>query len=84
MKRIIDSALAQAAMITDGEKAFVRLQHQQLSCGDYTRLFEQSNYYKSPGKREAMTKWHWEVYHSHGDSGMSQEPQEPDLVIGGR
>ncbi len=70
MKTIIDSALAQPALITDAEKSFVRTQHEQLSCGDYTRLFEQTNYYKSPGKREAVMKWHWEVYHSHGETGQ--------------
>jgi len=69
MKTFIDIALAQPGMITDTEKTFVRLQHEQMSCEDYTRLFEQTNYYKSPGKREALTKWHWDTYHSHEGSG---------------
>ncbi len=68
MRMVIDSAIAQREMITDAEKAFVRVQHEQHSCNEYTRLFEQTNYYRSPGKREAMTKWHWEVYHSHTEN----------------
>jgi hypothetical protein len=64
MESVIDEALSRPNMITDSEKEFVRMQHQQLSCEDYTRLFEQSTYYKSPGKREAMAKWHWETFHS--------------------
>jgi hypothetical protein len=56
-------------MITETEKTFVRLQHEHMSCGDYTKLFEQTNYYKSPGKREAMIKWHWDTYHAHEESG---------------
>jgi len=69
MKSVIDVALAQRGMITDAEKSFVRLQHEHLSCEEYTRLFERTNYYKSPGKREALTKWHWETYHSHEGNG---------------
>ncbi len=68
MRMVIDSAMAQREMITDAEKAFVRVQHEQLSCNEYTRLFERTNYYRSSGKREAMTKWHWEVYHSHTEN----------------
>ena len=74
MMKVIDAVLAQPQMITDAEKEFVRVQHGQLSCHDYTRLFEQSNYYKSPGKREAMMKWHWEVYNSHGESSAEPTP----------
>ena len=64
MRTIIDVALSMPNMITDSDKEFVRMQHDQLSCHEYTRLFEQSTYYKSPGKREALAKWHWESFHS--------------------
>jgi hypothetical protein len=64
MRSVIDEALSRPNMITDMEKEFARMQHEQLSCEDYTRLFEQSTYYKSPGKREAMAKWHRETFHS--------------------
>jgi hypothetical protein len=78
MKSLIDVALAQPNMITEPEKTFVRTQHDHMSCEDYTRLFERSNYYKSPGKRDAMTKWHWQVFHSHeeGSQGAASRAAE--------
>ncbi len=72
MMKVIDAVLTQPQMITEAEKEFVRVQHEHLSCNDYTRLFEQSNYFKSPGKREAMIKWHRDVYHSHGESSAER------------
>jgi len=85
MKMVIDTALAQPEMITDEEKAFVRTQHEQLSCDDYTRLFEQTSYYRSPGKREAMMKWHWEFFHSHVDDGHeAAAPGSETTLSGGR
>lgn len=75
MRKVIDIALAQPGMITEAEKAFVREQHERRSCEDYTRLFEETNYYKSAGKREAMTKWHWETYHSHNEDGRGTAAQ---------
>jgi hypothetical protein len=66
MRGVIDEALSRQNMITDSEKEFVRAQHEQLSCEEYTRLFEKSAYYRSPGKRGAIAKWHWETYHSRG------------------
>jgi hypothetical protein len=66
MRSVIDEALSSPNTITDSEKEFVRKQHEQLSCEEYTRLFEQSTYYKSPGKRMAIAKWHWETFHARG------------------
>jgi hypothetical protein len=82
MKSVIDVALAQPGMITDAEKSFVCLQHDHLSCEEYTRLFEQTNYYKSPGKREAMTKWHWETYHSHEGNGPGTPSEGTERGVG--
>lgn len=81
MMRVIDAVLAQQQMITEAEKEFVRVQHEHLSCSDYTRLFEQSNYYKSPGKRDAMIKWHREVYHSQSESGAERTPQGAEAPL---
>ncbi len=79
MMKVIGAVLTQPQMITEAEKEFVRVQHEHLSCSEYTRLFEQSNYFKSPGKREAMIKWHREVYHSQGENGPEHTPQGTEI-----
>jgi hypothetical protein len=78
MRNVIDVAFAKPNMITDGEKEFVRMRHDQFSCEEYTRVFENSSYYKSPGKREAMARWHWETFHSrvaHSPAAISESAE---------
>lgn len=50
--------------VTEGDRAFVHFQHQQMSCEEYTKRFEKSNFQPDGKRRGAVAKWHWEQYHS--------------------
>ncbi len=71
MKSVIDRALGGLRYVTDSEKIFVHLQHERMSCEEYTRLFEKSNFYSDAKQRNAISEWHWRVY--HGDSREARE-----------
>ena len=81
MRIVIDVALSRPIMITDGEKEFVKIQHDHMSCEEYTRLFERSTYFKSPGKREALAKWHWETFHSRAIHGRVTPSETVETAV---
>ena len=56
--------LAKLGGVTEGDRAFVHIQHQQMSCEEYTKRYEKSNFQPDGKRRSAVAKWHWERYHS--------------------
>ncbi len=78
LKKVVDAVMARPAMITDAERAFARQEHERLSCTEYTRLYERSDYYKSPDKRKAMARWHRETYHARKEGAHEASGQGSD------
>lgn len=64
MKDTISKTLGKYAALTESEKTFVHVQHQHMSCENYTKLYEKSDFFSDPKKREALASWHWNVYHA--------------------
>jgi hypothetical protein len=64
MKNMVDRTLGGLGFASETEKAFLHLQHQRMSCEEYTRLFEKSDFYRDEKKRKAVSAWHWSIYHA--------------------
>jgi hypothetical protein len=64
MKNMVDRTLGGFGFASETEKAFLHLQHQRMSCEEYTRFFEKSDFYRDEKKRKAVSDWHWRVYHA--------------------
>ncbi len=64
MKATLSRTLKKQLLLSQSEKSFIHIQHQQMGCGEYTRQFEKTRFFSDGKKREAMTAWHWKVYHS--------------------
>jgi hypothetical protein len=64
MKSVIEKTLSKYAIISENEKAFIHLQHQHMSCEEYTKLYEKSDFFANSKSREAIEKWHWNIYHA--------------------
>jgi len=68
MKTSLQGKIGGWVDVTDGEKAFVHKQHRQISCSEYTKAYEKSGFYTDKGKRAAVSRWHWNQYHSKDDA----------------
>jgi hypothetical protein len=64
MKTILEKSLGKYAVLREDEKAFVHLQHQNMTCEEYTRQYEKSDFFSNPKMRAALANWHWTVYHA--------------------
>jgi hypothetical protein len=64
MKNILESKLGPWIPATENEKVFLHTQHQRMSCKEYTREYEKSNFYADKNKRDAVSRFHWNEYHS--------------------
>jgi hypothetical protein len=64
MRNVLERSLGGFGAVTNSERAFVHVQHQRLSCEEYTRLFEKSRFYTDKKKRSAIADWHWRAYHA--------------------
>lgn len=72
MKGIIEQAFDGLASVSETDMALLHLQHQRMSCEEYTRLYENSSFYRDPKKLRAVAEWHWNIYHS-SDQTIRQE-----------
>lgn len=82
MKSLIDKTLAGLAYASDTEKAFLHVQHQRMSCEEYTRLFEKSDYYHDEKRRNAVATWHWHVYHAQDETGRDKTIRDLEALLG--
>jgi len=69
MKEALEKALGKYAVVSESDKAFVHLQHQHMSCKEYTQQYEKSDFFADPKTRAAIANWHWNTYHS-GESAI--------------
>jgi hypothetical protein len=68
MKSSLQGKIGSWVNVTDSEKAFVHKQHQQITCSEYTKAYEKSGSYSDKNKRAAVSRWHWNQYHSKDDA----------------
>jgi hypothetical protein len=68
MKNLMESRLGEWTLVSDSEKAFIHLQHQQMSCEEYTRWYEKAKIHTDESKRAALSRWHWNQYHSKDET----------------
>jgi hypothetical protein len=68
MKEVLESRLHHGILVTEAEKTFLHIQHRESGCDEYTRLFENSDFYRDPKKRKAIADWHWNTYHAEDPS----------------
>jgi hypothetical protein len=82
MKEILERTLGKYAVVSESDKAFVHLQHQHMTCEEYTRLYEKSDFFSDPKTRAAVANWHWNTYHSEESAARSAaiESVEASLV----
>ncbi len=82
MKSVLESTLGQWAVVKDSEKAFVHVQHQQLSCQQYTKAYEKSKFYAEKSKRAAVSRWHWNQYHSKDAGTRAAAIESAEATLG--
>jgi len=68
MKNILESKPGPWTRTTENGKVFLHTQHQRMSCKEYTRQYEKSNFYADKNKRDAVSRFHWNEYHSKDES----------------
>lgn len=81
MKSMVDRALGSFGFATATEKAFLHLQHQRMSCEEYTRLFENSDFYRDEKKRKAVSAWHWRIYHAADDAVRDRTIRDLEPIL---
>jgi hypothetical protein len=81
MKDVLEKTLGKYAMVSDSDKAFVHLQHQHMTCEEFTRLYEQSDFYSNPKTRAAIANWHWNTYHSKKSDTRSTAIQSVEASL---
>ena len=68
-------------LASNSEKAFLHVQHERMSCEEYTRLYEQSNFYGDKHQREALSRWHWNQYHSKDEATRAAAVSELNAML---
>jgi hypothetical protein len=81
MKDVLEKTLGKYAMVADSDKAFVHLQHQHMTCEEFTRLYEKSDFYPNPKTRAAIANWHWNTYHSKASEIRSAAIQSVEASL---
>jgi hypothetical protein len=83
MKNMIENKLGKFSLVSDSEKAFIHLQHQQMSCDKYSHDFEKSGFFGDEKKRSAVEAWHWHIYHSQDEAVRGSAVQGAEATLGG-
>ncbi len=83
LKSTIENNVGRFAVISENEKAFIHLQHQQMSCEQYTRDFEKSGFFGDERKRSAAEQWHWMIYHAKDDAVRAGAIQNAEATLQG-
>jgi len=81
MKTMLEKALGGQSVLSESEKAFIHIQHQHLSCSEFTRMFEKSDFFSQ--KREAVADWHRHTYHAKDEQVRTAAIQDAEVVLGG-
>jgi len=84
MKSILTSWLGELGewpQVTSSEKAFIHILHQRMSCDEYTRLYEKSNFYGNAKQRAAASRWHWNQYHSEDQATRAAAVAGANLAV---
>jgi hypothetical protein len=81
MKSILESKLGPWTRATENEKVFLHAQHQHMSCKDYTREYEKSNFYADKSKRDAVSRFHWNEYHSKDNAARASVVSGLDAAL---
>jgi len=84
MKSILTSWLGELGewpQVTSSEKAFIHILHQRMSCDEYTRLYEKSNFYGNEKQRAAASRWHWNQYHSEDQATRAAAVAGANLAV---
>jgi hypothetical protein len=81
MKSTLEKALRHHILLTENEKAFIHIQHQTMGCEDYTKHFEESQFYSDSAKRDAVARWHWKIYHSSDDAIRAEAIHRAEAVL---
>ena len=71
MKSILESKLGPLTRATESEKVFLHTQHQRMSCKEYTRQYEKSNFYADKNNRDAVARFHMNEYHSKDEAARA-------------
>ena len=82
MKDLLQKALSQYAVVSDSDKAFVHVQHQNMTCEEYTRIYEKSDFYADPKHRAALANWHRNVYHAKDSAVRAAAVQSIQSLLG--
>jgi hypothetical protein len=81
MKSAIAETLSQYALVSDTDKAFVHILHQHMTCEQYTRAYEESDFYPDPRTRTAIANWHWTVYHATDEAVRAEAVRRAEEVL---
>ena len=84
MKSVLESWLGgvgEWTRVTSSEKAFIHILHQRVSCDEYTRLYEKSNFFGDEKKRAAASRWHWNQYHSEDEAIRAAAISSVNLAV---
>ncbi len=81
MKNAMESRLGEWTQVSDAEKAFIHSQHQHMSCAEYTRWYEKAKIHRDESKRAALSRWHWNQYHSKDETVRNAAVSNLDLAV---
>ena len=81
MKNAMESRLGEWTLVSDAEKAFIHSQHQQMSCAEYTRWYEKAKIHRDESKRAALSRWHWNQYHSKDEAIRTAAVSSLELAV---
>jgi hypothetical protein len=84
MKSVLESwlgGLGEWTLVTSSEKAFIHILHQRMPCDEYVRWYEKSNLYGDEKKRAALSRWHWNQYHSEDEAIRAAAVSSVNLAV---
>jgi hypothetical protein len=81
MKTALQNAFREFALLTESDKAFLHIQHERLGCGEYTRLYENSDFFPDARVRAALANWHWTVYHASDATVRSAAVRQIEAML---
>ena len=81
MKNSMESRLGEWTLVSNTDKAFIHSQHQQMSCQEYTRWYEKAKIHRDESKRAALSRWHWNQYHSKDETIRAAAVSSLELAV---
>jgi hypothetical protein len=81
MKYVIENTLSQYGFVSETDKAFVHVLHQHMTCEQYTKTYEKSNFYPDMKTRNAIANWHWTVYHGKDEAVRAEAVRSADALL---